>query len=108
MRAQVYQKLRRRLLNAIVQRLSTCEDATSAISMALDRPLSVRRRLSLKLHLWTCSLCRRYEQQLHLLRNAAERFEQEPSQLASRTTQALSVEARARMRRSLQMPATEE
>lgn len=48
----------------------TCKDASHLISARLERPLGFRARWSLRLHLWICVNCRRFEQQMTLLRQA--------------------------------------
>ncbi len=102
MSAQVFQKLRRRLLILLARRLSTCKEATGLLSQGLERRLSLRQRASVQLHLLLCSLCRRYDQQLHFLKRAAAHYEQEAPLLTQPGVAALSAEARARMKRSLQ------
>lgn len=108
MSAQAYQKLRERLLVAFARRLSTCQEATALISNSLEHRLTLRKKISLKLHLLTCSLCRRYEQQLRFLHHAAHQLEQVPQHPTARTMQTLPREARARMRRAMQSPSIEE
>ncbi len=51
----------------------SCRKATELVSKALDAPLSRRERLALRLHLWLCHRCRRYQRQLHLLRRMVSR-----------------------------------
>jgi hypothetical protein len=48
----------------------TCKDASHLISENLERPLSLRERWGLKLHLWLCANCRRFERQMALMRQA--------------------------------------
>ena len=48
----------------------TCKDASRLVSEAEDRPLGLRERLGLRLHLWICANCRRYERQIRFLRKA--------------------------------------
>ena len=42
----------------------TCKQASQFISNSLDRPLTLRERLTLKLHLLLCKYCKRFNQQL--------------------------------------------
>lgn len=46
----------------------TCKQASQLVSISLDRPLSWSERLQLKLHLLLCNACRRFNQQLQMLR----------------------------------------
>jgi hypothetical protein len=47
-----------------------CAEATRLISAGLDRELSGPARANLRLHFVVCAACRRFEQQMHMLRHA--------------------------------------
>jgi hypothetical protein len=47
-----------------------CSDVTRLLSESLDRPLSVRERLKVRVHYFICVWCERYGKQLHFLRTA--------------------------------------
>lgn len=47
-----------------------CDEATRLISAGLDRELSGPARANLRLHFVVCSACRRFEQQMLMLRRA--------------------------------------
>jgi hypothetical protein len=76
----------------------TCRDATRLQSGALDHPLSLPKRIGLRLHLFLCRWCRRYGQQIRFLRQAAH---EHPDEVNHATPQTLSPEARARLKQSL-------
>lgn len=57
----------------LARRLPPCDEITRLLSEARDRKLSVRERLTTRLHLWTCVWCRRYEQQLTFLHDVLHR-----------------------------------
>ncbi len=101
MRAQVYQKLRRQLLVGLAHRLPSCKEATQLVSTTLEQRLPLQQRIALKLHLWTCSLCRRYAQQLHLIKHAAQNYAVHEPMNHTPFSSSLSAEARERMKRSL-------
>lgn len=48
----------------------TCKETSHLVSEALDRRLSLHERVGMRLHLWMCAHCRRFETQLQLLRRA--------------------------------------
>ena len=48
----------------------TCKSASRLMSEGLERPLGRRERWALRLHLWLCDNCRRFERQLRVLRRA--------------------------------------
>lgn len=50
----------------------TCKDASRLQSQSQDRPLHLGERVSLRLHLLICDNCRRFKQQLKLIRRACQ------------------------------------
>ena len=46
----------------------TCKDATQLISRSMDASLPIVQRIRLRLHLFICEWCARYERQLFLIR----------------------------------------
>jgi hypothetical protein len=48
----------------------SCKQASQIISQSLDRPLTMRERFALRLHLLICKYCKRFSQQLQTLRVA--------------------------------------
>ena len=77
----------------------TCKDASRLVSEGLERPLGFRERWSLRLHLWLCDNCRRFERQLRLLRRALRKL----ARGAETATQGpeLPSEARERIRKAI-------
>lgn len=53
-----------------------CKDASQLCSEALDRPLGLRERLTLRMHLMMCSGCTQYDRQMAYLRTIARRYSQ--------------------------------
>ena len=52
----------------------TCKDASRLISEGQERQLRLSERWGLRLHLWLCVNCRRFERQIHVLRRALRRL----------------------------------
>jgi hypothetical protein len=50
--------------------LLTCKEATQLMSNDMDRRTTLHERNQLRLHLITCSGCRNYRRDLHMLRRA--------------------------------------
>ena len=48
----------------------SCKQASQFISASLDRPLTLRERFVLKLHLFICDKCRQFSQHLQTIRVA--------------------------------------
>ena len=45
----------------------SCKQTSQLISQSLDRPLMMRERFALKLHLLICKYCKRFSQQVQTL-----------------------------------------
>jgi hypothetical protein len=48
--------------------MMNCQQATRLMSEAQDRPLSLKEQAELKVHTLICAGCRRFGEQMHLLR----------------------------------------
>ncbi len=79
----------------------SCRDASRLVSAAMDRPLSFRERLSLNSHLMMCSLCQRFQNQMHRLRHVARLSDRDACDDGVVPDVTLSPEARERISRSL-------
>ncbi|NOR51810.1 MAG: zf-HC2 domain-containing protein [Gammaproteobacteria bacterium] len=51
-----------------------CKHATKLISDEQDRPLSLKDRAALRVHLMMCSGCNNYKKQMELIRRACRRI----------------------------------
>lgn len=51
----------------------SCKESTHLMSAGQDRPLDLRERLALKMHLLICSGCANYQQQMDFIRQACTR-----------------------------------
>lgn len=67
----------------------------------MERRLTVRERVLLKLHVWVCMWCQWYMEQLYLLRDTLKTPDLESSLLQSPDVPQLSVEARERIKRKI-------
>jgi hypothetical protein len=47
-----------------------CKQASQIISQSLDRPLTMRERFALKLHILICRYCKQFSQQIQTIRVA--------------------------------------
>jgi hypothetical protein len=57
-----------------LSRLTNCKEASRLLSRAEERPLSLRDRMRLWLHVRKCVACQRYQRQLGLMRQAMRHF----------------------------------
>lgn len=85
----------------LLRRLPTCKQMAPVMSESLERPLTLRERVTLKLHLWVCVWCVWYLENLRTMREAlrARGAQEETDEIDSSAK--LSEEARERIRRAL-------
>lgn len=86
--------IKRRLLVWVWQHTPNCAEMSRLASQSLDRPLAFKLRCRMRLHHFICVWCRRYEQQLEFIHQAAPRRRGEAGAGAAR---GLSAEARRRI-----------
>ena len=73
----------------------SCKEVSQLVSQSLDRPLPIGKRIAVRMHLMICTLCRRYQRQLHFLQQATRQL---PEHLDASATLQLSDAARQRIR----------
>ncbi len=72
----------------------SCKQASQLISQSLDLQLSLSNRLQLRLHLFVCNACTRFNFQLNQLRVAVRRIRQDTE---NDSTVQLPLDAKARI-----------
>ena len=82
----------------------SCRDVTQLISRSMDASLPVGKRIGVRVHLLICRFCARYEKQLLLIRETVRRLAAAEETGDSPTAEALSEEARERIRAALLHP----
>lgn len=97
----LYKKATHALRYFFLRRLPTCRQTVTVISQSLERPLSLRERVTTKLHLWVCIWCVRYLEQLQLMRDTLRACGSKLPEDEEASTASLSAEARERMKRVL-------
>lgn len=87
----------------LLRRLPTCKQMAPVMSESLERPLTLRERVMLKLHLWVCVWCVWYLENLRTMREALRARGAREEEAAGDVDSAvkLSEEARERIRRTL-------
>lgn len=99
MALKVYDKLKHAIRFWLLRTLPTCQQTVEKISQSMERSLSLRERIDLKLHLWICVWCQWYLEHLHIIRQTARTQADTPADFTSGP--GLSNEARERIRRRL-------
>jgi hypothetical protein len=98
---RLYSKATHALRYWLLRRLPTCKQTASVISQSLERPLSLRERVTTKFHLWVCIWCVRYLEQLHFMRDTLRAHGAQVPDDGAPADDSLSLEARERMKRAL-------
>lgn len=99
MPANALQKVSRAIMRLMARVMPSCWEVSAMVSDSMDRWLPLRKRLAIRLHISMCSLCRRYEKQLHLLREGIRRYAGPEASVAQKS---LTPSARERLRRALE------
>lgn len=95
-------KLKKQVITWLSHRLPACKEVTRLASDKMERQLSLRQRLGVKLHLLMCSLCKRYVQQLQAMREVARQHTAMLETDVAKPSAQLSNEARERLKQMLQ------
>ena len=77
----------------------TCNTITQKISESQDRKISLKDRIGIRIHLMGCNFCRRYEQQLIIMRKMIA--EDLNNTNGSSTEMKLSPDARQRIQQQI-------
>ena len=96
-----YQKVKHAIRYWLLRRLPPCQQAVEVISQSFERRLSLRERVTLKLHLWICVWCQWYLEHLTIMRNSMREKGVETPEMDFPSAPTLSSEARERMKRRL-------
>ena len=70
------------MINKIIEMLPIipCQEATKLMSLAMERKLSLRESVQLKLHLAVCDLCERFLKQIRSLRQILRAYQPQGEQ----------------------------
>ena len=101
MALKIYDKLKHSIRYFLLRRLPPCQQVVETISQSLERKLTLRESITLKLHLWICAWCQWYLEHLHIIRDAARAKANESPDLTTASGPTLSAEARERIKRKL-------
>ena len=70
------------MINKLIELLPIipCQEATRLMSQAMERKLSLKESIQLKLHLAVCDLCERFRKQLQGLRQILRAYQPQDEQ----------------------------
>ena len=97
----IYAKTKHAIRYWLLRNLPPCKEAVMVISNSMERPLTLREKLLLKLHLAACSWCQWYMEHLLMLRETLRTQSVGPPEANFSATQGLSAEARERIKERL-------
>ena len=86
----------------LLRRLPPCQQTVKVISQSFERPLTLRERILLKLHIWVCAWCAWYMEHLQVMRDALRAKIDPDAELSSAVLPSLSSEARERIKLNIQ------
>ena len=92
------QKANYAMMRLMVRVMPACRDISQLSSDGMDRNLPLRKRLSIRLHVSMCKFCRRYEKQLHLLREGVGHYADPEANVVEKS---LSPAAKEKLERAL-------
>lgn len=96
-----YDKAKHKVRFWLLRRLPACKQTVEVISQSMERPLTLRERVLLKLHLWVCMWCVWYLEHLKIMRTAMRENASDLPELESPSRPGLSPEARERIKKAI-------
>lgn len=97
------QKLKWKLIDFLARRLPPCNLMTELFSEARERPLTLREKVIIKLHFFTCEACHHYSQQIEQMSESLKFQTETKAEVEPQTK--LSNEARNRIKAALEAAA---
>ncbi|HKZ03755.1 MAG TPA: hypothetical protein VJ180_16045 [Pyrinomonadaceae bacterium] len=101
MKIALYDKVKHAVRFWLLRRLPACKETVEIVSQSFERQLSLRERITVKLHFWICVWCQWYMEHLRLLRQTLRAKSTETSDMDSSLSPGLSIDARERIKRRL-------
>lgn len=96
-----FEKLKWEFIFFLARRLPDCRTITPMFSQSLDRELTLREKIVMKLHLFTCDACKKYVHQIKFMHEAFQEQEKMFAELESPAAPKLNLDARERMKAAL-------
>jgi hypothetical protein len=101
MAIRLYDKAIRAVRYFLLRKLPPCNAMVPLMSQSLERPLTLRERVTLKLHLWVCIWCVWYLEQVKLLGQTLRARGAQPDEDKISTSLSLSSDAQNRIKKAL-------
>jgi hypothetical protein len=81
---------------------TSCKEAAQLVNLSLERKLTAREFLVMKIHLWTCKTCTYYKRQITALRKIFVRHEEALENIPPSEDEQLSPCCRDRINKAIQ------
>lgn len=101
MKQSLFEKLKWSIIFWLARRLPDCKTLTPTIGESLDRKLSLKEKINVKLHLMTCDACANYLKQIKFLHQACQVQEMILIKGKDVSKTKLSAEAKERIKNAL-------
>lgn len=98
MEKSISQKLKWKLILFLARKLPPCQVLLPLFSESRERPLTIREKVLMKLHFFTCEACRRYVEQIERM---SEMVKPE-TEVSAASPIKLSDDARSRIKAALE------
>lgn len=97
----LYKNAKLKLRRWLLRRLPACRQTVAMISESMEHPLSLRNKLTVKLHLMVCSWCQWYMEHLKTIRETLRSQPMEPAESNFGSSPGLSDEVKERIKKQL-------
>jgi hypothetical protein len=101
MKPDWYENLKHAIRFWLLRKLPPCSQTVEVISQSFERRLSLRERITLKVHLWICVWCQWYLEHLEVMRKSLRDKGAESPDMDFPAAANLSSDARERIKRRL-------
>jgi hypothetical protein len=101
MAARFIEDIKMKAIFWLGHRLPACAELTPVMSQSFERKLTLRERITLKLHLFICIQCQRYLKQLRMMHEALKLKAKTEANDGESAKPALSDDARKRLKEAL-------
>ncbi len=94
----IFQKLKWMVILWLARRLPDCKRMTKTLGESFDRKTTLREKLIMKLHLFTCDACERYHEQITFLKDALHAHGEREPEISEFSAATLSADSKQRMK----------
>lgn len=101
MKKGIFRRLKSAFIFWLARRLPDCKTMTPVLSQSLDRRLSLREKIVVKLHLFTCGFCGGYFKQIKFLSEAMRKRRESSPENEILTSAKMSSDSKEKLKSAL-------